>query len=65
MLRGDDTCIHIPRDFRAFETRVTGGGFRDLGGGRVGAVLNGTMEINARNFIKLIHVLGEDGRLGD
>ena len=64
-LTEDDNCIDIPPEFQAFETRVTGGGFRDLGEGRIGAVIRGAMEINAENFIRLVHLLGREGRLGE
>jgi len=64
-LRDDDNCIGMPDEFQAFDARITGGGFRDIGGGRIGAEIDGQMDISAQNFIRLVHLLGRQGKLGD
>ncbi len=64
-LRDDDNCIDMPDEFRAFDAEITGGGFRDIGDGRIGAELDGRMEISASNFIRLVHLMGRQGKLGD
>ena len=64
-LRDDDNCIDMPDEFRAFDAEITGGGFRDIGEGRIGAEIDGRMEISAWNFIRLVHLLGRQGKLGD
>ncbi len=60
-----ENCIRIPDEFAVFDTRVTGGGFRDIGDGRIGARLRARMTVDAQNFIALVHLLGREGRIGD
>ncbi len=64
-LTEDDNCIDLPAEFRAFDAVITSGGFRDIGEGTIGAFIEGEMEINAANFIRLIELLGAKGKLGD
>lgn len=64
-LREGDNCIEIPDEFRTFDTQVTGGGFREIGDGRLGAVIHGRMTVSAKNFVRLIELLGREGRLGE
>lgn len=64
-LAEDAACLEIPEEFQAFDAVVTGGGFRDLGNGRIGAVIHSAMDVNAENFIRLVHLLGREGRLGE
>ena len=60
-----ENCIRIPDEFAVFDARVTGGGFREIGEGRIGARLRARMTVDAQNFIRLVHLLGREGRLGD
>ena len=64
-LRDGDNCIDIPEEFQAFDARITGGGFREIGEGGLGAEIHGTLTINTTNFIELMGILEEKGRLGD
>ncbi|MDU8943106.1 hypothetical protein [Ovoidimarina sediminis] len=61
----EENCIRIPPEFAVFDTRVTGGGFREIGEGRIGARLRARMVVDAEKFIRLVHLLGREGRLGD
>lgn len=60
----DENCILAPEEFRAIDARITGGGFRDIGGGQLGAQMHGLMNVDAKNFIGVVHLLGRKGRLG-
>ena len=62
-LNGTDNCLSLPEEFSALDTMVTGGRFIDLGGGRIGAEIAGSMELGSQNFIRLMHVLGQNGAL--
>jgi hypothetical protein len=64
-LRDRQSCISLPEEFEAFDTQITGGRFLDIGDGAIGAEIDATMEITAANFIELIHILGQAGKLGD
>ena len=64
-LREQDGCFDLPEEFQAVDTRITGGGFRDLGDGRIGAQIHATMEITAANVIRLIGILDAQGQFGD
>ena len=64
-LKDGENCIDIPEEFLAFDTRIIGGGFRDIGEGRLGAEIRGEMTVNTENFIELMKVLEKKGRLGE
>lgn len=64
-LREDDACIELPEEFQAFDAEITGGGFREIGEGGLGAVITARMSVSAANFVELMHVLGRNGKLGD
>lgn len=59
------TCIDIPREFRMFDARVTGGGFRAGENGRLGAVIRADLTVTARNLVRLLRLLERDGKLGN
>ena len=61
----EENCIRIPPEFAVFDARITGGGFREIGEGRIGARLRARLVVDATNFIRLVHLLGREGRLGD
>lgn len=68
-LEDEKDCFDLPKELLAFDTELTGGGFRAIappeGEARLGAVIDGRMAISSRNFIGLMHLLGRDGQLGD
>lgn len=64
-LAEDENCLDIPEEFQVFDALITGGGFQDLGDGKIGAVIHSAMDVNAENFIRLVRLLGREGRLGD
>ena len=68
-LEDEKDCFDLPQELLAFDTELTGGGFRAIapleGQARLGAVIDGRMEISSWNFIGLMHLLGRDGQLGD
>ncbi len=64
-LNDGENCIDLPPEFTAFDTVITGGRFTDVGDGVIGAEITGEMEIDARNFIRLIHLMGAEGKIGN
>lgn len=64
-LTEQENCFEMPPELKALDTRITGGGFRDLGEGRIGAVIHGTIDTTAQNVIDLITLLDAQGQFGD
>lgn len=60
-----ENCIDLPEEFRAFGTEITGGRFEEIGEGRLGAVVEGRMEVTAAGVVDLIVLLGRKGKLGE
>lgn len=61
----EGACLDLPDELVALDTRLTGGHFRELGEGGLGAVLNARMTVTAANVIALIRLLAEDGSFKD
>lgn len=64
-LSEQENCFELPPELKALDTRITGGGFRDLGDGRIGAEIHGTIDTTAENVIELITLLNEQGQFGN
>lgn len=58
-------CLDLPEEFRIIDTRLKSGGFRDFGGGEMGFVVKGTVDVRAGNVIALISALAKKGLLRD
>ncbi|MCB1353427.1 MAG: hypothetical protein KDK03_11880 [Rhodobacteraceae bacterium] len=58
-------CLDLPEEFRIIDTRLRSGGFRDFGGGEMGFVVKGTVDVRAGNVIALISALARNGQLRD
>jgi hypothetical protein len=62
-VNGKDRCIDMPDMLALLDTHVTSGGFRDFGGGAMGVVMTGSVDVTAANFIALLRHLERSGAL--
>lgn len=64
-LKKHNRCFDLPPELAALNATVTGGHFQDLGQGKMGAVITGTVEPTAPNILALLKVLADKGTLGN
>jgi hypothetical protein len=60
-----DTCVDLPDALKLLNTHLRSGGFRDFGGGKMGFVVKGTVEVTATNIINLLDLMATKGALDD
>jgi hypothetical protein len=60
-LEGSTRCIDLPDKLQILETHLSTGGFRDFGDGAMGFVVEGTINVRARNLVTLLGVLAKEG----
>jgi hypothetical protein len=56
-----DNCLDLPEALQALNTRVTRGGFRDLGDGMLGFFIEGGIDVTAPNVLSLLGHLEAEG----
>jgi len=63
MLNSEENCLEMPEALQALDTGIQRGGFRDFGGGELGFVIEGRVDVQAKNVINLLTLLYEEGLL--
>lgn len=65
MLNEEENCLDMPDALKLLNTRLVSGGLRDFGGGEMGFVLKGRVDVTAPKMVALLDYLNAEGRIGD
>lgn len=63
VLNEEENCLDLPDALKLVNTRLVSGGLRDFGGGEMGFVLKGTVDVTAEKMVALLSYLNAQGRL--